>query len=91
MSDRKWANLVGPGRLQEWRKQTGRSQTKTAIELGIDLASFNSFERGRERPGLKHAVEIEKLTNGYVRASHWIEELPVEAAPSKKRARRLSA
>lgn len=84
MSERKWSHLDGPKRLHEWRDRVAKlTQQAAADSMKIDLASYNSFERGRERPGLDYAVAIEKATGGYVKAVHWAEDIN----PDIKRAR----
>jgi DNA-binding XRE family transcriptional regulator len=82
MSEKKWAHVAGPNRLREWRERTGRNQQEAANLIGLDLASYNSFERGRQRPGLDYAVKIERVTSGTVKPSHW-----AEAARNDKRSR----
>jgi DNA-binding XRE family transcriptional regulator len=78
-----WSLVVGPSRLHDWRTRANRTQQMAAEMCGLDLASYNSFERGRERPGLVAAVKIERATNRYVRADHWVED--------EKKAKRASA
>lgn len=71
MSDKKWAHLPGPSRLEKWRGDAELTQQQAADLIGLDLASYNAFENGRERPGLDYAVAIERVTKGRVEPKHW--------------------
>lgn len=71
MSDKKWGHLAGPELLRRWRDGQKLTQQKAADLVGVDLASYNAFEKGRERPGLVPAVAIERVTRGRVKAAHW--------------------
>ena len=75
----KWDHLEGPARLLDWRsrsktKDGGKlTQQEAANLIGCDLAQYNAFENGRERPGLDWAVAIERVTHGKVKPLHWVE------------------
>lgn len=73
MADAKnWLDMVpAPGRLRVWRKDRELSQHNAATAIGIDLGTYNAFERGRKRPGLDLAFRIEEVTRGRVRAAQW--------------------
>jgi len=74
MADKKYAHLPGPTRLEKWRESVKLTQQQAADLMGFDLASFNAFENGRERPGLEYAVSIERVTKGRVEPKHLVEE-----------------
>ena len=82
MSDKKWAHLAGPDLLGKWRMASKLTQQEAADLIEIDLASYNAFENGRERPGLEYAVKIERITKGKVEPSHWVEEKQSRARAS---------
>lgn len=73
MADKKYAHLPGPTRLEKWRDNKEITQQQAADLMGFDLASYNAFENGRERPGLEYAVSIERVTKGRVEPKHWVE------------------
>jgi DNA-binding XRE family transcriptional regulator len=79
MSDKKWAHVAGPALLLAWRDKVKLTQQAAADLIGIDLASYNAFEKGRERPGLEYAVQIERATKGKIEPRHWTHDL--EARP----------
>ena len=74
MAEKKYAHLPGPTRLEKWRDGEELTQQQAADLMGFDLASYNAFENGRERPGLEYAVSIERVTKGRVEPRHWVEE-----------------
>jgi transcriptional regulator with XRE-family HTH domain len=57
--------------LSQWREHDGRTQREIANELDMDASRYGAYENARERPGLDHAVALEKLTNGRVKAADW--------------------
>lgn len=80
----RWSHFPGPSRLEGWRTAAGLNQQQAADLLEVDLASYNSFEKGRERPGLDIAVRIEQRTSGKVSPSDWSTGKS-ERRPSEKR------
>ena len=79
MSDKKWDHVPGPERLKKWRDSEKLTQQKAADMIGIDLASYNAFENGRERPGLDIAVRIDDTTKGRVLPKHWADNEKTES------------
>lgn len=49
------------GRLKEWRKERGYSQTRVAEMLEIPQAAISSYERGKVIPAVARAERIEAL------------------------------
>lgn len=82
MSDKKWEHLPGPERLGKWRASEKLTQQQAADLITIDLASYNAFENGRERPGLDIAVRIENATKGRVEPKHWTDNSKSERRAS---------
>jgi transcriptional regulator with XRE-family HTH domain len=85
MSDKAWAHVKGPKRLRTWREGAKMTQQAVADAIGIDLAKYNSFENGRQRPGLDHAVAIQFVTGAEVKPEHW-----TDLKPTAKREKRAS-
>lgn len=63
--------------LSEWRARTDTSQSAVASGLhdadgeAITQPAVAAWERGRQRPGLLLAVQLERLTGGAVRIEAW--------------------
>ena len=49
-------------RIKELRKQTGLSQEKFALKIGMDRTYYASIESGKRNVSLKH---IEKIASGF--------------------------
>ena len=68
-----FAHLRGPDSLRRWREKVDkRTQREIAIEIGMDASRYCALENARARPGLDHAVAIERVTGGKVKASDWV-------------------
>lgn len=80
MAEKKWAHVPGPGRLQKWRADAELTQQQAASMFDIDLAKYNAYENGRERPGLDAALRIERITKGKVEVGHWSDESRARAS-----------
>ena len=50
-------------RIKELRKQTGLSQEKFALKIGMDRTYYASIESGKRNVSLKN---IEKIASGFV-------------------------
>lgn len=68
----------GPDLLKAWRG--GRTQSAACAIVGLDPATYNAFESGRMRPGLKRAAKIEAGTGGAVPISAWVPTSAARAA-----------
>jgi len=79
MSEPRYAHLTAPPRLASWRKRNKMLQQAAADALGVDLASYNAWERGRERPGIDMCAHIQAVTRGYVRLGQWTQDLALDA------------
>lgn len=86
VAEKRWSELPGPDRLRAWRERADLTQQEVADMIKSDLASYNAFENGRERPGLDLAVAISHVTGGYVDAAHWADAEKL-AIVKKQRAR----
>lgn len=73
MSEPRWAHLPGPTRLRKWRDDLNLTQQEAANLIGVDLARYNSYERGRMRPSRDRSVKIERVTKSLVEPKHWID------------------
>lgn len=60
--------------LREYRKARGIKQQDFAAQLGIHGGYLSNIEKGKETPGLRVAVKIERLTGGAVPAVSWVPE-----------------
>lgn len=67
----RFASLRGPKLLVAWREKVDRTQRDIAAELDMDASRYCAIEKARNRPGLDHAVAIERLTDGKVKPSDW--------------------
>lgn len=63
--------LSGPNLLKKWRGK--RTQASACALVGLDPATYNAFEMGRARPGLKRAARIESGTDGAVPIGAWVD------------------
>ncbi len=56
-------------KLQDWLRESKISATDFARSLGCTRANVSGYLNGKHRPSLRIACEIEKLTDGKVKAS----------------------
>ena len=58
--------------LARWRQARQWSQSDLAGALGVTQATVSRLEAGRSEPSLALAADIERLTAGFVMATHWV-------------------
>ena len=65
-------------RLGDFLRDTGRSQTTFAKELGVSRAMVSFYLGEARRPSLRVAAQIESLTSGWsrgpIRAVEWVNQ-----------------
>jgi len=66
-------------KLSRWIDAQGLLRDKVAVQLGIGRTYLDKLCRGKSRPSLELAVEIEKLTRGAIPASDWLKVAPHSA------------
>ena len=71
MSDRDDGLAAAGARLREWRDGEGISQEAAATRIRASQAAWAAWERGEKGPDLHSAFELEKLTDGAVKAEAW--------------------
>ncbi len=78
-----------PGRaLAAWREKRGLSQTEAAGLLNppVSQSAWSEWETESKPPNLTNAFDLERLTDGAVKASAWAKPRPrqrAKAHPSK--------
>ena len=78
-------NVAGMENLSHYAKETGLSQRELAKRLGVDPSIVSRLLNGQMRPGLELAVRIQRLTDGRVAASSWVDNSETsEPAPSSE-------
>ena len=60
-------------KLRLWRQQRGLALRPAARLLDVDFADVSRYELGKVRPGLVTAVRIERVTEGFVPATLWVD------------------
>ncbi len=70
----------GAERFRTWRLNKGIPQRIVGERLEVATNSVTMFETGARVPGLARAVQIEKLTDGFVRAEHWLQPAKTSVA-----------
>ena len=70
---RKQPTKGAPWLLRKWREAQGLTQQDACELVELDPATYNAFEAGRKRPGLKRARAIEVGTGGAVPMEAWID------------------
>ena len=58
--------------LARWRQARQWSQSDVAVALGVTPATISRLEIGQRDPSLALAADIERLTAGFVMATHWV-------------------
>ena len=71
MSEREEGLAVAGARLRKWRDDQGISQSSAADRIRASQGAWAAWERGDKGPDLHFAFELEKLTDGAVRAEDW--------------------
>ena len=59
-------------KLAEWLDKEGKSRMWLAEQLGLSVRQIHRLCSGASKPNLKTALVIEKLTNGEVKPSDFI-------------------
>jgi DNA-binding XRE family transcriptional regulator len=78
-------NVAGMENLSHYAKETGLSQRELARRLGVDPSIVSRLLNGQMRPGLELAVRIQRLTDGRVVASSWVDNIETsEPAPASE-------
>jgi len=74
--------------LVEWRKERGLSQTEAAQQLKppVGQSAWSSWEDGVKPPSLHNAFEIERVTEGRIRAAQWAKPHSSSRRRAKRRA-----
>lgn len=57
----------------KWLKSTPMTVSEVAEELDVSVSSIHGLKEGRFPPGLKLALRIERLTEGEILASSWVD------------------
>ncbi len=59
--------------LVAWRTERGISQTAAGemLKPPVTQTAWGSWESGKQPPGLHNAFEIERLTEGEIKAASW--------------------
>lgn len=57
--------------LAAWRRERGWSQDYAAELIGVTQAAWAAWETGRKSPELRNALELERLTDGQIKAAAW--------------------
>lgn len=60
--------------LLTWREKQGLSQTEAAELIGVKQPTWSSWEQKSKAPGLTHALKIEEVTGGEVKAAMLVRE-----------------
>jgi len=60
-------------KLSKWIDSSSKTRDEVADELGINRTYLDMLCRGARRPGLRLALEIERITGGTLPASSWID------------------
>jgi transcriptional regulator with XRE-family HTH domain len=66
--------------LERYLKDTGKTQTAFASEVGVTIGRINQLLNG-ERPSLELATRIHNVTDGAVTFGDWINVSPTIPAP----------
>ena len=72
--------------LSHYAKETGLSQRELAKRLGVDPSIVSRLLNGQMRPGLELAVRIQRLTDGRVVASSWVDNSETSEPTSRSEA-----
>lgn len=68
-------------KLAQYLTDTRQSQIAFAEAIGCDKSIVSRLTRFEMVPSLELAVKIQNATDGFVSATSWISEHPVETAP----------
>ena len=79
-------NVAGMENLSHYAKETGLSQRELAKRLGVDPSIVSRLMNGQMRPGLELAVRIQRLTDGRVVASSWVDNSETSEPDSRSEA-----
>lgn len=83
MSGEKWSHLAAPTKLKHWRTEMLNVTQKAAADrIGIDANRYCAFEKGRQRPAIDIAAQIERVTDGHVKAVEWAQAMELDARRS---------
>lgn len=76
-------------RLAAYIERQGIRPGEFASRAGLHPSSVSLWMHAKRRPGLDHAMAIEKATNGEIPASYWL-TITAENNNGRKRAKRVS-
>lgn len=62
----------GENKLSKWIDASGLTRDEVAGELGVNRTYLDMLCRGARRPGLRLALEIERITSGALPAAEWL-------------------
>lgn len=63
--------MTNAQRLSEWFMAEGRRRDWFAAKLNVNKSTVTRWTTGDTQPSLSHAIAVEKLTGGAVRAEDW--------------------
>ena len=43
-----------------------------ADKMGVSVGAIHSWKTGKNKPSIKNAIKIEKMTNGFVKLTDWL-------------------
>lgn len=79
-------HIRGMTPLAQYLTSSGRTQKSLAAALKLNQATVSKFARGRARPSITTAINIERETGGAVPVSAWGDAAPLPAVGSFDRA-----
>ncbi|WP_299074757.1 helix-turn-helix transcriptional regulator [uncultured Paraglaciecola sp.] len=62
-------------KINEWLKETGRTQKWVSEQLGITQHRLSQLKNGKAEPSLRDVMDIYELSNGKVTYWDWAEQL----------------
>lgn len=71
-------------RLADYLDETKQSKAEFSRAHGIPAPMLSQWSTGSRRPGLKYALELERITDGAIPAKYWT-ELEAESKPKRRR------
>ena len=72
MTDKRSVQGSAPELLTLWLKDSGRSISSLARDLGVDRKAVTRWATGQHHPGADSSARLELLTGGRVPAANWI-------------------
>lgn len=66
-------NNRGAQRLRKWIADQEIPQRRVSQAIDCDQSTITLYLQGDRVPALKYAVGIQKLTDGFVQAEHWLQ------------------